>query len=374
MTISSLRVSAFQIPTRSPESDGTLAWNDTTLVTVELTAEGVTGIGYTYADISTAHFIRAHLTKIVLGTDPMAISATHLAMQIAIRNLGHSGISAMAISAVDSALWDLKAKLLEVPLVDLLGALRTKVAAYASGGFTSYSLEQLREQLESWAKQGFSRVKMKIGNEASTVDRVRTARAAIGGDVELFVDANGAYSPKGALAIANEVVDLGVTWFEEPVSSDRLDDMRFVRERAPADMVIAAGEYGFTSDYFERMLDEQAVDVLQADATRCGGITGFMRAAALCEARGMRLSAHCAPTLHTHVCCAAPNVEHVEYFFDHHRIEHLLFDGASEAIDGMLKPDRARFGMGFELKRKDGEKYLKFDENCSSENLGRGKR
>jgi L-alanine-DL-glutamate epimerase-like enolase superfamily enzyme len=374
MSISRVRVSAFEIPTSSPESDGTLAWNATTLVTVEVTADDVTGIGYTYADLSTAHFIRSHLAKIVLATEPMSISATFQAMQIAIRNLGRSGISAMAISAVDSACWDLKAKLLEVPLVDLLGALRPKVSAYASGGFTSYGLEHLREQLESWAKQGFSRIKMKIGNDASTVDRVRTARAAIGKDSELFVDANGAYSTKAALGIAEEISDLGVTWFEEPVSSDRLDDLRFVRERAPAAMDVAAGEYGFTTDYFERMLEARSVDVLQADATRCGGITGFIRAAALCEARGIRLSAHCAPTLHTHVCCAAPNVVHVEYFHDHQRIEHMLFDGATTAKDGMLAPDRSRAGMGFELKRKEAEKYLKFDEICGADDFGKTSR
>ena len=365
--ISHLRVSAFEVPTSSPEADGTLAWNETVMVTVELTAEGKTGLGYTYADLSTAHFIQTHLAKIVLGADPLAVTATHRAMQIAVRNLGHGGISAMAISAVDSAYWDLKAKILGVTLVDLLGPLRSRVDAYASGGFTSYDLEQLRDQLESWAKQGFSRIKMKIGNGEGTVDRVRTARAAIGSDPELFVDANGAYDPKYALGIADDLKELGVSWFEEPVSSDDLEGLRFVRERTPSGMEVAAGEYGFETRYFERMLASGAVDVLQADATRCGGITGFLRAAALCEARGVKLSAHCAPTLHTHICCAAPNVVHVEYFHDHQRIEKMFFDGASVAKNGVLEPDRSHHGMGFDLKRKDAEKYLIFDRSTNSE-------
>lgn len=362
--ISSLRISAFEIPTSTPEADGTLAWDKTILVTVEITAEDFTGIGYTYADLATAHFIENHLAKIVLGKDPLAVNANIQAMQIAIRNLGQSGISALAISAVDTAGWDLKARMLNLPLVDLLGALRGEVCAYGSGGFTSYDDKQLREQLGTWAKQGFSRVKMKIGTGGHTLDRVRAARAAIGPDVELFVDANGAYHAKHAVGVAAELADLGVTWFEEPVSSDDLEGLRFVRERTPPNMNVAAGEYGFTSHYFDRMLNANAVDVLQADATRCGGITGFMRVAALREARGISLSAHCGPTIHTHVCCAAPNIVHVEYFHDHQRIEHMLFDGAVTAEAGMLRPDRERPGMGFTLKRKEAEKYLRYDLTC----------
>ena len=128
-------------------------------------------------------------------------------------------------------------------------------------------------------------------------------------------------------------------WFEEPVSSDDLDGLRQVRERAPPTMEIAAGEYGYTLDYFRRMLEAGAVDVQQADATRCGGVTGFMQAAALCEAHHVDLSAHCAPALHRHLGCAAPRFRHLEWFHDHVRIEQMLFDGAPEPHDGA---DRAR--------------------------------
>ncbi|HEY5242738.1 MAG TPA: enolase C-terminal domain-like protein [Polyangiaceae bacterium] len=326
--ISSVRISAFEIATDSPESDGTLAWDTTVLVTVEAEAGGATGLGYSYADAATALFVRRHLARLVLGADPMAVGATYQGMRVAVRNLGQAGISAMAISAVDVACWDLKARLLGVSLVDLLGAIRPEVPAYGSGGFTSYSVARLQEQLAHWREEGFLRVKMKIGTEADVLDRVRAAREAIGAEAALFVDANGAYDTKRALAVAEGMASSGVTWFEEPVTSDDLDGMRFVRERVPAGMDVAAGEYGFEARYFERMLSREAVDVLQADATRCGGITGFLRVAASCDARGVRLSAHCAPTLHAHVGCAAPNIAHVEYFHDHQRIEHMLLDGA----------------------------------------------
>jgi L-alanine-DL-glutamate epimerase-like enolase superfamily enzyme len=279
-------------------------------------------------------------------------------MRHAIRNLGRPGIASMAIAAVDTALWDLKARLLNLPLVTLLGAVRDSIPIYGSGGFTSYSLEQLQEQLGGWADQGIRMVKMKIGrNPAADVERVRRAREAIGREVELFVDANGAYTRKQALAFAEAFAAFGVTWFEEPVSSDDLEGLRLLRDRAPAGMAIAAGEYGYDLPYFQRMLDAGAVDVLQPDATRCAGITEFLRVGALCAAQSLPLSAHTAPTLHAHLCCALDQAIHVEYFYDYARIEHMLFDGALTPLDGALQPDRSRPGLGLELRRADAERY-----------------
>jgi len=199
---------------------------------------------------------------------------------------------------------------------------------------------------------------MKIGRDAKA-DRARVhlARRAIGPGTELFVDANGAYGRKLALNQAQAFVHAGVTWFEEPVSSDDLEGLRLIRDRAPAGMEIAAGEYGYSAGYFRRMLAAGAVDVLQADATRCGGITGLLQAAALCTAHHLDLSAHTAPALHTHVCCAALPVRHLEYFHDHVRIERLFFDGVSPPVNGELRPDRSRLGMGIELKKKDVERF-----------------
>ncbi len=264
----------------------------------------------------------------------------------------------MAISAVDNALWDLKAKLLGVSLLDLLGAARESAMIYGSGGFTSYSIAELQEQLGDWAAQGIKMVKMKIGREpAADFDRVPAAREAIGPHVELFVDANGAYSRKQALAQAEHFAELDVSWFEEPVSSDDLEGLRLLRDRAPAGMNIAAGEYGYDVYYFRRMLAAGAVDVLQADATRCGGITGFLQAGTLCQAFELPFSFHCAPAIHLAAACALPAFWVGEYFFDHARIENMFFEGVPQPINGALKPDRSRPGCGLEFKRVDAAPF-----------------
>jgi len=358
VAIDRIRVSTYTVPTDFPESDGTLQWNSTTLVLVHADAGNKVGLGYTYADAATAILIEDTLSKTVEGQNAMAPAASWNAMVARTRNLGRPGIVSMAISAVDIALWDLKARLLDVSLLTLLGAVRESVPIYGSGGFTSYSERQLLNQLTGWVKQGIPRVKMKIGRDAKAdVGRVAAVRDAIGPETQLFVDANGAYSRKQALAQAERFAELNVSWFEEPVSSDDLAGLRLLRDRAPAGVEIAAGEYGYDSGYFRRMLAAGAVDVLQADATRCGGVTGFLQAATLCEAHHIPLSAHTAPSIHTHLGCAATPLRHLEYFHDHVRIENMFFDGVRSPINGELAPDLSRPGMGIELKRADVQRF-----------------
>lgn len=351
-------VSAYIIPTDAPESDGTLAWDSTTLVLVRINAGRASGIGYTYADSATAALVRDKLAPALHGCDALSINARWQEMVTAIRNLGRPGICSMAISAIDTALWDLKAKLFNVPLAALLGPARKAIPVYGSGGFTSYSVERLRQQLTGWTESGMQRVKMKVGREPERdIERVRAARDAIGAATELFVDANGAYARKQALAFAHAFAQLGVSWFEEPVSSDDLAGLRLLRDNGPPGMAICAGEYGYDLSYFRRMLEAGAVDVLQADATRCAGITGFLGVAALCEAFNVPLSSHCAPTLHLPLCCAARPAIHLEYFHDHARIEHMLFDGAPHPDNGYLAPDPSRPGLGIEFKEQDAQCY-----------------
>ncbi len=353
-----LTVATYTVPTDFPESDGTLQWNSTTLVLVHATAAAKTGLGYTYADSATATLIHDKLAKLLAGTDAMSPPAAYLSMWRAIRNLGRPGICSMAISAVDCALWDLKAKLLELPLVTLLGQVRSGAPIYGSGGFTSYSDTQLATQLAGWVNQGIPRVKMKIGRDAKKdVQRVRVARDAIGPSAALFLDANGAYSRKQAIAQAEIFTEYNVTWFEEPVSSDDLEGLRMLRDRAPAGMDIAAGEYGYDIFYFRRMLAAGAVDVQQADITRCGGVTALLQVGALCQAHNLPLSGHTAPALHTHVGCAIPVFRNLEYFHDHVRIERMFFDGFPQIVEGELRPDLSRPGIGLELKRADAQKF-----------------
>ena len=346
------------MPTDFPESDGTLQWNSTTLILVHAHGGNQVGLGYTYADTASAILIRDTLSTTVENHNAMAPAKSWNAMVARTRNLGRPGIVSMAISAVDIALWDLKARLLDLPLLTLLGGVRDSVPVYGSGGFTSYSEKQLQDQLAGWVKRGITRVKMKIGRDAKAdVERVAAARDAIGPEAELLVDANGAYSRKQALEQAEKFARFDVSWFEEPVSSDDLTGLRLLRDRTPAGMEITAGEYGYDSGYFLRMLAAGAVDVLQADATRCGGITGFLQAAALCEAHHVPLSAHTAPSVHTHLGCAATPLRHLEYFHDHVRIENMFFDGVRSPINGELAPDLSRPGMGIELKGADVQRF-----------------
>ena len=365
MKLKALDVAAYRIPTDRPESDGTISWDSTTVVVVEaVTDSGERGLGFGYASPAAATVAREVLEPVAVGAlsgpGVDAVGSAWEAMVAAVRNAGRPGVCAQAVSAVDVSLWDLKARLAGKPLFRLLGAYRESVPIYGSGGFTSYTDQELADQLGGWVAEGIPRVKMKIGTDrgrCSEVDvhRVEVARKAIGDAAELFVDANGAYTVKQALAQASRFADEGVSYFEEPVSSDQLAELRFVREHAP--MQIAAGEYGYDPWYFHDMLAAKAVDVVQADVTRCLGVTGWLQAAALAYAFAVPFSAHTSHSIHAQVGCAAPQLSHVEYFHDHVRIESMLFDGAPRPVGGNLPPDPDRPGLGLELKRKEAEAY-----------------
>ena len=357
--IKALRASAYTIPTDAPEADGTFAWEATTLVLVEVEGGGMNGLGYTYADASAARLVGTTLAKAVEGADALSPPSAHARMERAVRNIGRGGLVAMAVSAVDAALWDLKAKLLGRPLCVVLGALRDAVPIYGSGGFTSYADVRLAEQLVGWLERdGCAAVKMKVGaGDAEDPRRLGVARRAIGDRAQLFIDANGALSEKAARRTARLAHDLDVRWFEEPVSSDDLPGLARLREHVPAPMEVAAGEYAATLDDVRAMLAAGAVDVQQADLTRCGGVTGFGRAAALCEAFHTDLSGHCAPAIHLHAASAAPRLRHLEWFHDHVRIEAMLFDGAPTPKDGAIKPDLSRPGHGLAFRVHDAECY-----------------
>ena len=326
---------------------------------VEAHAGGRIGLGYTYGDPATGVLIRDTLADVVDGRDALARGGELAGARPSVPQPGAAGIASMAIAAIDAALWDLKARLLDLPLATLLDSARDAVPVYGSGGFTSYSDQRLAGQLAGWVEAGIPRVKMKVGREPGRdLQRVEVARDAIGNDAELYVDANGAFSRKQALRFAAQCAErFDVRWFEEPVSSDDLEGLRLIRDRAPAGMDIAAGEYGYMLAYFEQMLVAGAVDCLQADVTRCEGITGFLRVAALCQARSLPLSAHCGPAIHAHPCCAAMSLRHLEYFHDHVRIERLVFDGVLEPVDGELRPDLSRPGNGLEFKAADAARY-----------------
>lgn len=355
--IEAVEASAYRVPTEEPESDGTLAWDATVLVVAEIRAGGMTGWGYTYADASAASLIRGKLAEVLRGRDALATEAAWQAMGAALRNLGGPGLSAMAVSALDVGLWDLKAKLLGLPLARLLGQVRESIQVYGSGGFTSYSPARLQSQLGSWAAEGMARVKMKVGRDpAADPGRVAAAREAIG-RAELFVDANGGYAAEQAVGLAHRFAEAGVVWFEEPVPHWDHAGTKAVRKRIPAGMDVAGGEYGYRPEEFHALIHQESLSFLQADATRCGGITGFLKVAALCEAADMPLSSHCAPSLHVALGCAAQPMRHLEWFHDHVLIEAKLFDGFARPRQGGLSPDLSRAGLGYDFKREDARAF-----------------
>ncbi|MGK4585193.1 enolase C-terminal domain-like protein [Kitasatospora sp. HPMI-4] len=358
-TVEALQVQVLDIPTDTPEADGTLAWDSTTMVLVHARCGDITGLGWTYGAPATARVITGQLRDTVIGRPVFDVPAANEAMCRAVRNAGRPGVVAGAVSAVDIALWDLKARLLDLPLVVLLGAARYEVPVYGSGGFTTYDHRRLVEQLADWAEQGITRFKIKIGESWGTrerrdLERTEQSRRLVGDDAELYVDANGAYTRKQAVRVGSALAGLGVTWFEEPVSSDDLTGLALVRDALTAD--VAAGEYGYDLAYFARMLP--VVDCLQADATRCGGVTVWLRAAALAQAHGLQLSGHCAPHVHAHAAASIPNLRHLEWFHDHVRIENLLFDGAFSPVDGSVLPGRSgEPGLGLTLRPGVAERF-----------------
>jgi L-alanine-DL-glutamate epimerase-like enolase superfamily enzyme len=352
----------FTVPTDKPEADGTLSWDHTTLVLACASAGGREGIGWTYATSACKALIDEVLSGSVTGTDVGDVPRALDAMVKACRNFGRPGIASCAISAVETALWDLKARLLDLPLSTVLGRVRDEVPIYGSGGFTTYDEADTRAQLAQWVGEwSIPRVKIKIGESWGTredrdLSRVGLVRSVVGPDVEVYVDANGGYTRKQAIRVGHEMWhESGVTWFEEPVSSDDLEGLREVRDQIVVD--VAAGEYGYDLVYFGRMVEAEAVDCLQVDVTRCGGYLEWQRAAAVAAAHGLQVSGHCAPNLHAHVAVGVQNLRHLEYFHDHHRIEHLLFDGVLDPKGGALVPDTGSPGNGMTLKARDAEKY-----------------
>jgi L-alanine-DL-glutamate epimerase-like enolase superfamily enzyme len=356
--IEGIEARAYRVPTERPEADGTLSWDATELVLVLVRSGGVEGLGYSYTHGSAAAaLIRDRLAPGLHAASALDPPQAWQKMNAALRNIGRPGLGLMALAAVDIALWDLKARLLQLSLSELWGHARLEVPVYGSGGFTSYTDAELQAQLGDWAAQGITAMKMKVGSQPrDDVRRVRLAREAVGAAPALMVDANGAYDQTQALQLAQHFADCGVCWFEEPLSSDDLAGLQALRRRLPPGMALAAGEYGWDAGYFRRMLEAQAVDVLQVDATRCG-YTGFLHAAALCDSFGMPLSAHCAPALHAPVCLAVPRLLHLEYFHDHQRLESMLFDGLPLLRDGALRLLESQHGHGLKLRQAEAERY-----------------
>ena len=351
MPIDRLDVAAFRIPTDAPESDGTFAWDSTTLVVVEVEAGGVRGCGYSYADLATATLVRDSLRDLVVGRDAMAVPAVWAALVAKVRNVGRRGIASMAISAVDNALWDLKARLLDLPLVTLLGAVRDRVAVYGSGGFTSYDTGRLESQLGGWVEAGIRRVKMKVGRArlAEDIERVRAMRAHLGAGFPLMVDANMRWSVDEAIRAARALREADPVWLEEPTIPDDVPGhARIVREGG---LPIAAGENLHTLYEFRALIAAGGVTFPEPDVTNCGGITAFLKICHLAEAFNLPVTSHGAHDVTVHLLAAVSNRSYLEahgFGLDRYIAEPLRIDGGAA-----VAPDRPGHGVEFDWKSLD---------------------
>src|SRR5690349_462686 len=286
--IDGVDVGVYTVPTSTPEADGTLEWDATTVVAVEVRAGSTSGLVWTYSSPAAGSVVEHHFAELLIGRGAADVAGAWDAMHRAGRNLGTRGLVMQALSAVDIALWDLKAYLLDQPLSALFGRVRDAVPIYGSGGFTNLDDDQLAAQVAEWLEAGCAAVKIKIGQDwGAAVDRdlarVHKLREFAGDATELMVDANGAYGCGQARRVGAALDDLGVTWFEEPVSSDDTEGLDVVRRGLRCD--VAAGEY--IADVYDARRTVTVVDCLQLDVTRCGGYTGWLAAAAIAVAHNV---------------------------------------------------------------------------------------
>lgn len=270
----------------------------------------------------------------------------------ALRGGGRKGIAFCALSAIDIALWDLKAKHLNLPLFELLGACVESVPVYGSGGWTNQTADELLAEMTEYATRGFGAVKMKVGKnfgkaERDDVRRVEEVRAAIGDTVDLYVDANNAYQPKQAVRIASQLQPYRVGWFEEPVIADDIDGLAAVTRASP--IPVATGEHEYTKFGFRELLSRHAADIVQPDVGRVGGITEWMKIAHLAQAFNVQIAPHSYLLIHLHLACATPNTKSIEMLGAYERIDRELFARVPEPREGMLAPLADAPGLGLEL-------------------------
>jgi len=270
--------------------------------------------------VSTSTVITQELAPRLIGQDPFDRERLWHEMYYGSYQHGRKGLLIIALSALDTAIWDLCARSLGLPLYKLLGGFRNRVPAYASGGFytTGDDAGKLESELRGYVQAGFRAVKIKIGRKSlrEDIERLRVARQAVGADVTLMVDANRSYNLREAIAIGRELDRLGVYFFEEPCNPDDLEGYRRLGEKV--DVAIAAGENEYSPFGFRDLLDLAGVRVAQPDASWSGGITACLKIAAMCEARHVEVAPHTFTSIvnlaaHLHLLGAIPSGSWLEW-------------------------------------------------------------
>ena len=362
MKITDVRMEAYSWPREKPITNGLYTYTHSGIRPVIIeTDEGVTGIGLAGADHVSPEITVSmveHFKEILIGKDPLD-NERHWHEMWRPKLVGRRGITTRVLGGIDMALWDIKGKVANMPLYKLLGGFTNKVDTYIAGGYyeESKGLKELAAEMEHNVDIGVRAVKMKVGALSinADVERVRVAREAIGPDIRLMVDANNAYRHYQAIEFARKTEKYDLFWFEEPVEPD--DYIGQAEITRATSIPIAAGENEYTRYGFRDMINVRAVDILQPDALVLGGVTEFMKIAALAQANDLDLAPHGNQEVHIHLVCAIPNGLILEYYADKFDAMHgNVFKDTLEIKDGYVyAPDRP--GLGMELNSEFLAKY-----------------
>ena len=354
MRITEVRSRLFRIPPHRPIHDAIQQFESMELVTVEIRTEsGMEGLGFTYTigrgGRSVLALLQGEMLSMLPGEDALRHERIWQKLWQELHWVGRSGIFSLALSAVDIALWDLKARALGVPLARLLGGSREKLPAYnTDGGWLNHSLDELVAEAVSQVEAGFHGVKLKVGKELlkEDVDRIAAVRERVGDKVPIMVDANMRFTVEEAIRRGRAYEELGVFWFEEPIEADDIGSHAKLQEQLS--VPVAVGESLYNRFAFTEYVRQAGARILQPDAGRVGGVTEWLRVAALAHSHGMVVAPHFLMELHVHLAAAVPNAIFVEYipFLDRFVLEPL------RPREGYLHvPDRPGHGILFDFAK-----------------------
>jgi L-alanine-DL-glutamate epimerase-like enolase superfamily enzyme len=316
------------------------------------TDHGLEGIGVTYHEVggeATRELIARNITPKLIGRDPLETEAIWQEFFHYLRGVGRKGLMYCALSAVDIALWDLKGKIVDLPLYRLLGGNRTKVPVYASGGWTSYTDEELVAEMQGMVARGFKTIKCKVGFEGGQnirrdAERIRKVREAVGPDIQLLVDANNSFDAATAIQLANRIREFDITFFEEPVFAD--DIAGLARFKRGTDIPLATGEHEYTKFGVRDLVANEAADIVQVDGARAGGYTEMLKCAAITQAWNLKFAPHAMENIHLQLVAALPNALFLERLLMFEELTAKVFDNAPVPVDGFMHvPDLPGLGL-----------------------------
>ncbi|MFC6734208.1 MULTISPECIES: mandelate racemase/muconate lactonizing enzyme family protein [unclassified Haladaptatus] len=347
--VAAVTTALYGVPNEEALADATQSFDELELVVVEVELEdGTEGLGFTYtigeggAAIKT--FVESTLEPVLVG-GPAAPRVARDRCRAATTYVGREGISELAISAVDIALWDALGRRCDAPLYELIGGQRGRVPAYQThGGWLHFEKAELVENAHETAERGFAGMKMKIGRgHAADAARIRAVREALPDDMDLMVDANCAFTVPEARRFARHLGDVPLDWLEEPL--DKGDMAGHADLRARIDVPIAMGENLFNERQFKQAIAADAADVLQPDVCRVGGITAWLAVADTARTWGLPISPHYVEPLHIHLATAFDNVPYIE---NHSTILDSVLESPPAFEDGaFVPPERAGHGIRF---------------------------